>query len=174
MGDDWRLRVDVEEEHSENLLERLGVDLSSEARELAKDLEGRRLVVSRDDETIFVYAGSQPEAESARSVIAAELREAGIHADVTGPERWLSDEDRWSGEAPSEFEPEEAARAHGFAPWEVRVNARSPEEADQLADRLEREGRSVVRRHTYVLVGADTEEEAQALAEQLHGHAEAS
>jgi hypothetical protein len=174
MRDDWRIRIDVDEEHAERLLDRLGLDLSSEARELAKQLEGRRLVVSRDGETIFVYAGSRQEADYARAVVETELREAGMHATVTDPERWLSDDERWTGEPPSEYEPEEAARAHGYAPWEVRVNARSPGEAQQLADRLESEGRGVVRRHTYVLVGAASEEEARALAEQLHGQVEAS
>jgi hypothetical protein len=174
MRDDWRIRIDVEDEHAERLLDRLGLGLSAEARELAKQLEGRRLVVSRDGETIFVYAGSRQESEGARAIVEAELREAGIRAAVTDPERWLPGEERWSGEPPLEYEPEEATRAHGFAPWEVRVNARSPDEAHQLADRLEREGRGVVRRHTYVLVGVASEEEARALAERLHGQAEAS
>ena len=40
MNDDWRIRVDVAEEHAEGVLERLGVDLGSEARELAARLHG--------------------------------------------------------------------------------------------------------------------------------------
>src|SRR5581483_174225 len=95
MADDWRIRIDVAEEQ-DSLLERLGLDLSSEARELAKELEGRRLVVSRDDETIFVYAGTQQEAERARGVIEAELRETGAEATVGPAERWLPEEDRRS------------------------------------------------------------------------------
>ena len=174
MRDDWRIRIDIEEQHAEGLLERLGLDLSSEARELAKELEGRRLVVSRDDETIFVYAGSREEAEAARTVVEAELREGGIHAAVTEPERWLPDEDRWSGEPPADYEPEEDVLEHGHAPWEVRVETRSPEEAQQLAERLEGEGHGVLRRHAYVLVGTKSEEEARALAERLHGQVEAS
>ena len=68
MNDDWRIRVDLEEGRAESTLERLGLDLSFEARKLAEDLEGRRLVVSRDDETLFVYAGSRAEAEQARDL----------------------------------------------------------------------------------------------------------
>src|SRR5436190_21280910 len=86
MSDDWRIRIDVEEEHGHGLLDRLGLDLSSEARELAEELEGRRLVVSRDDETIFVYAGSREEAERASAIVEAELREAGAPGTVTEPE----------------------------------------------------------------------------------------
>ena len=57
--DDWRIRIEVEEEeHAAGFLERLTGDLGSEARELAADLEAHRLAVSRDGETIFVYASS--------------------------------------------------------------------------------------------------------------------
>ena len=48
--DDWRVRVEMEEErHATDFLARLGLDLGSEARELAKDLEDHRLAVSNDE-----------------------------------------------------------------------------------------------------------------------------
>jgi len=172
--DDWRIRIDVAEEHAEGLLDRLGLDLSSEARELADELKGRRLAVSRDDDTIFVYAGSRAEAETARSIVDAELREAGAEARIGQIEHWLADEDRWDDEPPEEFEPEQEVLEHGHAPWEVRVEAGSPHEAEELARRLQDEGYGVLRRHTYVLVGASSEEEAHDLAKRLHGEAEAS
>ena len=174
MRDDWRIRIDVAEEHADGLLERLGLDLGSEARELAEELKGRRLAVSRDDETIFVYAGSRAEAETAQSIVDAELREAGAEARIGPIEHWLADEDRWDDEAPEEFEPEHEVLEHGHAPWEVRVEAGSPHEAEELARRLKDEGYGVLRRHTYVLVGAASEEDAQELAKRLHGEAEAS
>ena len=174
MRDDWRIRIDVAEEHAEGLLDRLGLDLSSEARELADELKGRRLAVSRDDDTIFVYAGSRAEAETARSIVDAELREAGAEARIGPIEHWLADEDRWDDEPPEEFEPEQEVLEHGHAPWEVRVEAGSPHEAEELARRLQDEGYGVLRRHTYVLVGASSEEEAHDLAKRLHGEAEAS
>lgn len=174
MSDDWRIRIDVAEEHADGLLERLGLDLGSEARELAEELKGRRLAVSRDDETIFVYAGSRNEAETARSIIEAELRDDDAEARIGQIEHWLADEDRWDDEPPEEFEPEHEVLEHGHAPWEVRVEAGSPPEAEELARRLEGEGYGVLRRHTYVLVGASSEEEAHDLAKRLHGEAEAS
>lgn len=174
MTDDWRIRVDIQEEHAEGLLERLGLDLSSEARELANQLEGRRLVVSRDDETIFVYAGSGQEATTARAMVQAEIESAGIEATITGPEQWLPDEERWSGEQQETFAPEAELRAHGHAPWEVRLTTASPEEARQVADDLAREGLGVLRRDRYVLVGAATEDEARTLARRLHGDVEGS
>ncbi|HYY64989.1 MAG TPA: hypothetical protein VE688_10265 [Gaiellaceae bacterium] len=172
MNDDWRIKIEVAEEHADSLLDRLGLDLGSEARELAKELEGRRLVVSREDETIFVYAGSRAEAEQALAVIEAELRETGIEARVSGIEHWLADEERWDDEPPQAYTPEREVLEHGRSPWEVRVETSSPEVARELAGRLENEGHGVVRRDRYVLVGATSEDDARALAERLHGEVE--
>jgi len=174
VNDDWRIRIDLEEEHAEGLLERLGLDLGSEARKLAEELEGRRLVVSRDDDTIFVYGGSSAEAERARDIIEAELQATGAQGRVGPIEHWLADEDRWDDEAPQEFEAEQEVLKEGLSPWEVRLEAGSPEEAETLAAKLAADGYSVVRRYRFVLVGADSGEEARELAKRLHGEAEAS
>ena len=56
--DDWRIRIDVEDEQAPGLLDRLGFALSDEASELAQELEKRRLAVSYDDDEVFVYASS--------------------------------------------------------------------------------------------------------------------
>jgi hypothetical protein len=172
MRDDWRIRIELEEEHAPGFLERLGLDLGSSARELARELEGHRLAVSRDENELFVYAESREQAERARAIVQAELEEQGLAARVSEPERWLPDEERWSDEPP---EPgfEEEILARGYAPWEVRVECESHNEAQELADRLEAEGHRVVRRYTYVLVGAASEEEARDLARRLHGQVEA-
>jgi len=172
--DDWRIRVELEEGRAESMLERLGLDLSFEARKLAEELEGRRLVVSRDEDTLFVYTGSRPEAERTRAVVEAELRDLGTEARVGRIEHWLADEDRWDDEPPQEFEAEQDVLAQGLSPWEVRLEADSPHEAEALSDKLAAEGYGVVRRHTYVLVGAASEGEARELAKRLHGEAEAS
>ncbi len=174
MNDDWRIRVDLEEGRAESTLERLGLDLSFEARKLAEDLEGRRLVVSRDDETLFVYAGSRAEAEQARDIIDAELRETGAEGRVGSIEHWLAEEDRWDDEAPQEFKAEQEVLKEGLSPWEVRLEADTPEAAETLAAKLATDGYSVVRRYRYVLVGADSEEAARELAKKLHGEVEAS
>jgi len=174
VNDDWRIRVELEEGNAERLLERLGLDLSFEARQLAEDLEGRRLVVSRDDDTLFVYAGSRAEAERARAVVEAELRELGAEGRVGPIEHWLAGEDRWDDEPPQQFEAEQDVLEQGLSPWEVRLETASPQEAETLAGKLEEEGHGVVRRDRYVLVGADSEDEARELAKRLHGEAEAS
>lgn len=173
MSDNWRIRIELPEETSPGtLLDRLGVDLGSdEARRLAKELEGHRLAVSRDDEVIFVYTDSQAQAERAREIVEAELADEGITAEIQ-VERWLPDEERWSGEPPQEtWEEEEVRRGH--APWEVRVELDSHAQAEKLADTLEQEGNDVVRRWRFLIVGAASEEEARELARRVHGEVEA-
>ena len=100
-----------------------------------------------------------------------ELRSDGIEARVGEVERWLPDEERWSGEPPHETWEEEEVE-HGHAPWEVRIECRSHAEARELADRLEQEGYGVVRRWTYVIVGTESREDADALAQRVQGEVE--
>src|SRR6516165_5356403 len=101
--DDWRITIELEEEeHATGLLEQLGGDLGAEAQELAKELEARRLAVSRDDTTIFVYAATRPEAEKAHAVIEAELRDHDSQAKTSLIEHWLDEEERWDDEPPGE------------------------------------------------------------------------
>jgi len=171
MADDWRIRIELEEEHAPGLFERLGFELSDEASELAQELARRRLAVSSDDDEVFVYAGSPAEAQSARAVIDAELRDLGIDATVGPVEHWLEDEERWDDEPPDEtWEEEELER--GYAPWEVRFSCNSHRAARQLGDGLEQEGYSVERRWRHLIVGAASKEEAEALAARLHGEVE--
>jgi hypothetical protein len=169
--DDWRIRIDVEDAH-ERLLERLGVELDDEARELARELEGRRLAVSRDGDTIFVYAASRGEAEHARQVVEAQLRTLGVAAKTSRVEHWLDADERWDDEPPDEtWEEEELDR--GYAPWEVRVTVPSHHEAKALVEQLEAEGYRPLRRFQYVVVGTASKEDAERLAERLHGEVEA-
>jgi hypothetical protein len=170
-NDDWRIRIDVEDVH-ERLLERLGVELDDEARELAKELEGRRLAVSRDGDEVFVYASSRAEAENAQKVVEAVLRTLGVEAKTSRVEHWLDEEERWDDEPPGEtWEEQELER--GYAPWEVRVDCRSRADAHTLTGQLEAEGYRPIRRFQYLIVGAETKEDAEALAERLHGVVEA-
>lgn len=169
--DDYRIRIEIDEEQAGGLLDRLGVELSDEAAELARELEQRLLVVSRDGDDLFVYAASPAEAERARSVIQALLADESLAA-VTGPvEHWLEDEERWDDEPPGETW-EEAELEHGHAPWEVRVECASHAAARELADKLEQEGYPVERRWRYLIVGASSNEDAEALAARVHGEVE--
>jgi len=170
--DDYRIRVELpEEENASGLLSRLG--LGSWADELAHELEGRRLAVSEDENELFVYAASPAEAERARAIVEAVVAEEGIDARIRPVEHWLHDEERWDDE-PREPTPEEELLQEGVAPWEVRIDCQTHREAEELAERLEAEGYGVVQRWKYLIVGATTREEAEALAARLHGEVEFS
>ena len=57
--------------------------------------------------------------------------------------------------------------ASGEAQWEVRVELGSHRQAVTLARTLESEGRAIVRRWRFVVVGAGNEDEARELAGQI-------
>jgi hypothetical protein len=169
--DDFRIKVEIDPEHAAGVLDQLGLELGDEASVLASALEKRHLVVSRDGDELFVYAASPGEAESARSIIQAQLGDLDVPA-VTGPvERWLHDEERWDDEPPDESWEEEELE-HGHAPWEVRVELPSHHAARDLADTLEQEGYAVERRWKYLIAGVSSKEDAEALAARVHGEVE--
>ena len=172
MRDDWRIRIELEEErHATTLLGRLGLDLNSQAREFARELEGHRLAVSREGNEVFVYAPSRLQAEQALRVVESVLAEDDVEARTSRIEQWLHDEERWTGEPPQKsWEEEEIER--GYAPWEVRIECESHQAAEELADRLEAEGYGLVRRFHYVIAGTASAEEARALARRVHGEVE--
>jgi hypothetical protein len=169
VSDDWRIHITVAD--GDNLLERLGLELDDEARELASELEERRLAVSRDGDEVFVYADTQTAAAKAHDVIDVVLRGEGIRATESRIEHWLEDQERWDDEPPGETWEEEQLD-HGHAPWEVRVTRASHADARRLAEQLETEGYAVVRRWRYLIVGTASKEEARALAERVHGEVE--
>lgn len=167
--DDWRLRVELPE--AGGLLDRLRAGLGTEAGELAKELKEQRLTVTHDEDTVFVYAASLRQAEQAQNVLEAELRELQLEPALVLIEQWLADEERWDAEAPGP-DAEGETLARGYAPWEVRVTARSVADARELAERLEAEGFGVVRHWRHVLAGAASREEADALAQRVRGEVE--
>lgn len=170
--DDWRVRIELEEErHATDFLARIGLDLGSEARELAKELEDHRLAVSNDADVVFVYAATRDAARAAKEIVATELRELELKAQAIRIEHWLHDEERWDDEAPVP-DTEEELLEEGYAPWEVRIERKSVDEARELADQLESEGYGVVRRAHFVIAGTATKEDAEALAVRLHGEVE--
>jgi len=167
-SDDWRITIEVE--GAEGVVNGLG-DLGDEAQELAADLKQRRLSVSRDGETIFIYASSQADAEKARAIVESELRANTIEATTSKVEHWLDDEGRWDDEPPTEtWEQEELD--DGYAPWEVRVECDSREKAQELATQLETEGYKPLRQSQFLIVGTASHEDAEALATRLHGEVE--
>ena len=179
MNDDWRLRIDL---HDHGLAHRLGEMLAGE--ELEHDLErsfGDRVVVSVDDSEVFCYAGSRAQAEAAEHLIGRLAAEHEWQADVE-LRHWHPVAEEW--QAPEEPLPttagqqvheraerleqeDEESSEQGYPEMEVRVTCDSRHEARELSDRLEHEGIVNVHRWNWVLVGADDEDGANALAERL-------
>lgn len=183
MADDFRLTVDFDDERDgTQLLERL--DARRFAAEERKRL-GERVIVSRDSGRVFLYTGTETEARSVEEVVRADLEEEGKAA-LLLLERWHPVEQVWAEVSvplpatPEELEAEEGRREAreeaeaaqtGLAEWEVRIELASHDDTVQLAERLEDEGIPVVRRHTFLLVGAATEDDAGELAKRLAGEA---
>jgi hypothetical protein len=169
--DDWRVRVELPDEAgAQDVLSRLGLR-QSEAEELEDELREHRLAVSRDGDTLFVYAATGMQAEQASRVIESELADQGITPARFVTERWLRLEERWDDE-PAQPDVEEELLERGYAPWEVRVEAASLGEAHELAEQLRSEGYDVSRTFTYVIAGAASREDAVELARRVHGEVE--
>lgn len=170
MADDWRLRIELGNEAAGGMAARLGL-VDTEVDELADELRHRKLAVTHDGPTVYVYADTAGALDAARKVIDRELAALDVAPLMVVAEHWLDDEDRWDDEAPGPDEDDETL-AEGYAPWEVRIPCRSHHEANELADRLAQEGYGVVRRWRYVIAGCASKEDAEALAARLHGQVE--
>lgn len=169
--DDWRIRIELpDEEGAAGLLDKLGLR-RGDAEELADELREHRLAVSRDGDTVFVYASTGMQAEQASRVIEKELDDESLTPTRLVTERWLHEEERWDDE-PDTGDVEEDLLRRGYAPWEVRVECDSLAEADKLAEQLRSEGFDVSRTFTYVIAGAADREQAAELAKRVHGHVE--
>lgn len=169
--DDWRIRIELpDEEGASGFLERLGL-AKGDAEELAEELRAHRLAVSRDGDTVFVYASSGMQAEQASRVVERELQDEGLTPSRFVTERWLREEERWDDE-PERADVEEDMLERGYAPWEVRVELESLEEADKLADQLRAEGYDVSRTFKYVVAGTADRQQAVELAKRVHGQVE--
>ncbi len=183
MSDDWRLRVDLGDEHSaRGLADRLA------RGDLAHELEDSfhaRVIVSRDGAEVFCYADTREQAEATERAI----------QQVAGEEQWrLSTElkhwhptaEEWEDpDAPlPETDAEQAAeraqlmeseraesRARGYPDFEVRVKTPSQRDAEELARRLTAEGIPSVHRYQFVVLGAADEDSANALAERMRAEA---
>ena len=185
MADDWRLTVQFEDDADALQLERVLRNVELDEHERTR--LGERVVVSRDGPRVFLYADAEIRAREANHVVRAALDERKVAAEIR-LHRWHPDEELWEDpEVPLPRTDEERRAEHarlqereaaeslatGLAQWEVRVELPTHADTVAFADRLEAEGFEVVRRWTYVLVGAVNEDEARALAERLSAEAPA-
>lgn len=179
MNDDWRLQVDLQDpSHGQPLIERL------DTRELKHDLSDAfhdRVIVTRDDARLFLYAGSREQAEAARELL---IRLAGEHGWSVEVElrRWHPSAEDWEDPDKPLPDSERSKRAEhealmaaerkqteerGYPEFEVRVDLPSRHDALELAKRLKSEGLPVVHRWRFLLIGATDEDSARDLAERI-------
>jgi hypothetical protein len=167
-----------EPHHVSGLLELLrGREIEHELRRRL----GGLVAVSADDDRVFLYADTQGAAHEAERIARAVLAEDGIDAEFQ-VDRWhpLAEEwkpadvplpateaERAEEEAEAERREAEEARTTGEAEWEVRVTLHSRAEAAALEERLLGDGLPVARRWRYLSVGADTEDAASALEQEI-------
>jgi hypothetical protein len=179
-GEDWRVELTLDDEqHGYDLGERLrSRDLDEDARARL----GRRIYVSRNGSTLFLYAGSEEQARAAEEVVRQLVAEDDLSADFLGVTRWHPVEEAWKDasiplprtdeELQAELDAREAAERReaeeeGTYDWLVKVDLASRAETSELADRLRDEGLPVFRLWSYLEVGAVNEELANELAERL-------
>lgn len=133
---------------------------------------GDRVAVSAGNDQVFLYAQTRDAAREAQRVVVDVLKEREMEGELA-LERWHPEAERWEsashGAEAGARQP--AADEPDWAPWEVRVELASHRDAVELADRLEAEGQPVVRRWTFVLVGAGNRDDAAALAQRLEAEA---
>ena len=181
VADDWRVSVTLADESEARRVVR-----ALHEREVQLELRnelGGRVAVSSDDASVFLYAATRRAAEAAERALLDVLDEQGATARPQ-LDRWHPLEERW--EDPSVPLPEtsdaknaereradaldrEASLETGVAQWEVRIELPSQREAAELAEELEADGRSVVRRSEFLLVGANDRADAETLARELEG-----
>ncbi len=184
-NNDWRVTISLPDRaHAERVKRSLS---RHEVEEDVRHRLGRNVAIGAGDSQIFLYAGSEIAAGEAERVTRDLLAQHGIQAEFA-LHRWHPIEEEWESsdiamprtEAERQAEhqkllDEETAEslATGFAQWEARVEFPSHQEAVALAAKLRSEGRAVVRRWKFLVVGANNEDEARELAEQIRREAPA-
>jgi len=182
MGDDWRVCI---------AFGYLSRRPKSGRRAVISDLDrrlGDRITVSAKNTEVVLYADSAGAAEEA----AQAAREALARHDVSAPvrtERWSPWDQQWrdATEDPSvdvaaerqlrdEYlrqQARELSAVTGWPNWHVRADLPSHREVVALAGQLAAQGWRVRPHRRHLIAGADCEEDAQALVEELSGDADA-
>jgi hypothetical protein len=173
MNDEWRLQVDPREEH---LIHHLVDEIT--ALELKHDLSEAfhdRVVVDREGDRVFLYAGTREQAEKSAALIHRLASEHGWSL-TTELKHWHPTAEEWedpdvplpAGDAERKAEHAELIATERSHPeFEVRVECGSRREAHQVAAMLRSVGVETVHRFRYVLVGAADEDSAKKIAMEL-------
>jgi hypothetical protein len=185
VANDWRVTVTLHDEsHLEPAVQAVR---EHEVEDDARGRLGRLVAVSAEGTSIYLYAGTENAAREADRVARELIARHGLSADFA-LDRWHPAEEEWENadvamprtdeERGAEHERLEAEETResvttGQAQWEVRVQLPSHRAAVALADRLQAEGHPVIRRWTLLVLGANDEDDAAALAQVVKQEAPA-
>jgi hypothetical protein len=182
-SNDWRVTISLTNPAHADRAKR-----SFSEHEVEEDVRrrlGRSIAVGAGDSQIFLYAGTEVAVREAERVAREVLAQQGIEADFA-LHRWHPIEEEWEdpevalprteAERQAEHQRIDEAEtaesvASGVSQWEARVEFPSHREAVALASKLRGEGRAVVRRWRFLVVGATNEDDARELAEQIRREA---
>ena len=179
MADDWRVTVTFRDEA--DVQRAVQSVREHEVEDEVRSRLGERVAMSVDGPVVFLYAGTEDTAREADRVVREVLAQHQLSAGFT-LDRWHPLEEDWEdASVPMPDTAEQRAAEHRRlidaetqqsladrqAGWEVRVELPSHRQAVELAERLEAEGRPVIRRWKYLVVGASNEDDASALAEAI-------
>lgn len=188
VDDDWRVTVTLRDEDLGRLRRAL---VEHEVERDVRERLGDRIPVGEGGDALFLYAATGEAAREAADVARAVADEHGVEAAFT-IDRWHPLEERWENETaalpttPAERQTEHVRREQdeiaeseelGASLWEVRIDFASRSDAVAFSERLEAERESLVpgwtfsigRWWTYVVIGADNEEQANQIARKLEG-----
>jgi voltage-gated potassium channel Kch len=184
MEEDWRIEVDMlEDAHASGFLDRLrgGDNEAKDVADAVQEAFSQKVVVTRDDNVVFVYPHDEGEARRAVEVLEREMQAHGWHGSIKTM-RWHPDEERWvdpGEQVPKTAEEHAAERAELVEQereataetktfqFDVMITCKHHGEAKDLAKRLKAEGLAVTRRWRFVVVGVPDEDSANQLAERL-------
>jgi hypothetical protein len=159
----------------------------SSLRTVAGDLRthlGDHVPVSSGRGHIFVYSATLAAAKEADEVARVVLAQHNLSAEFR-LEHWDPLEEAWldaPADPPDDRAAQQAAHEHhqeqerersaatGLAAWQVRVELASRQDVTALAERLASEGWPVIRRRKYLVAGANCEDDANGLAQQIQGY----
>lgn len=148
---------------------------------------GYGVAMSADGPRLYLYAATEEAAHEADRVLREVLAEHQLAAEFA-LDRWHPVEEEWEDASvpmPEGSQAQAAEHQHlmdseteqsqaaGQAGWLVRVDLPSHRQAVELAQRLQAEGRPVIRRWKHLILGAGNEDDAGALADAISQEAPA-